>query len=640
MTQYAFALKPEPEGVASETSTLQHAGSESTLWPTVAAILCAAFGVLLILNIQPIGDGVWYWYGHALRSGQHLYSDLHIPTQPFFAFASEWNQRLFGDSWLASKALAVFQDVLYCWGIYRVVSQLAWRGYQKALLIVAAYALTIFSLFYRFDDFHITSQCLTIFSIDQCLRIRSRVDDKLLLVRSFLLGMLSGACLANRLNDGALLLFASAVALLVFVPSKRWRAVSVFLAAAPATMVALILLTGDSLKTWAFETIFHAAAIKGGTGHVLSGPVYLPVQALIQLRPSLLPLAIVYTTAILVALALYTRQNYPHRRALWLPLLVAAVLAVLAAEIHPGTSLMAFTVSLILWILVGVLFLLARFFLRGLRPGLSPWNRSEVLLLFPIGKIVAGSITAAGSFPEVYSSIALLWLLIPFVFPALLASIVVRRCFFLLLALTGLNALDTKAMLPYDWHHFHETTMFTARTWFNHPELGPMYIRRSQLQIMQQMCGVVHKESTGSGQMLAMPWPYANYFCNVPPWHGYVQTWYDTTSSQTIRQLLRDINADPPEWIVYQRSPDTMAVHETVFLHGGQLPHRALDRLIVDKVASGDWSVRFQQCFDGADWAVIHTQPAPARADSVQDLLIPSTSTVNLCSRTNHGLLP
>ena len=107
--------------------------------------------------------------------------------------------------------------------------------------------------------------------------------------------------------------------------------------------------------------------------------------------------------------------------------------------------------------------------------------------------------------------------------------------------------------------------------------------------------------------MLSITNPYANWFCDVPPWHGYVQTWYDTSSRETIERLVGELENAPPEWIVYQRAPDTLEQNEQAFGGGKPLAHRRLDRLIVERIASGAWTVAYRQPLNGTDWLVVRT---------------------------------
>ena len=110
------------------------------------------------------------------------------------------------------------------------------------------------------------------------------------------------------------------------------------------------------------------------------------------------------------------------------------------------------------------------------------------------------------------------------------------------------------------------------------------------------------------GELLSLPFPYANYICGKWPWHGYVQTFFDTSKAQTIQQLITDLQNSPPHFILYQRQLENLAGHENIFNHGNPLPHRKLDGFIMEKVEGEDWRVVRQQHFGGdSDWLLIDT---------------------------------
>ena len=78
--------------------------------------------------------------------------------------------------------------------------------------------------------------------------------------------------------------------------------------------------------------------------------------------------------------------------------------------------------------------------------------------------------------------------------------------------------------------------------------------------------------------------------------------------------------------------------HEITFNNWMPLPQRDMDKLIAIQLRSGRWSLPWQRCFGGTDWLVIHTRPAgPAEPN---DVLLPSSDQVNLCSRTSYVFTP
>ena len=46
-----------------------------------------------------------------------------------------------------------------------------------------------------------------------------------------------------------------------------------------------------------------------------------------------------------------------------------------------------------------------------------------------------------------------------------------------------------------------------------------MIIRTDMLNFIQPVCDQLGPPATDR-ELLSLPYPYANYFCNIPPWHG------------------------------------------------------------------------------------------------------------------------
>src|SRR5690348_7346798 len=77
-------------------------------WQVLVYLSCASFGILLVALIHTLGDGGWFWYSVMMRSGSHLYSDLHLPLQPLFPLELHAFQLVFGTRWLPSQMLGIF----------------------------------------------------------------------------------------------------------------------------------------------------------------------------------------------------------------------------------------------------------------------------------------------------------------------------------------------------------------------------------------------------------------------------------------------------------------------------------------------------------------------------------------------------
>lgn len=585
-----------------------------SLWLPVAGLYCILFGLALIVNIHPVGDGLWFWYATDYRAGLHLYSSLHLPLQPLFIEVTAFEQRLLGDGWLSSKVVAAAQLIVYVVLIALIAGRLPWKGWQKALLVCAVFQLTLSANYFRFDDYHITGYCLELFCVLLLLRLDDGWPASRILAAAASIGIACGLSTGNRLNDGGALLVGCVLCVLILVPRHRLAAAAVLCGAALATLMGVIALTGDPYATWVSESITKAAKIKGGGGSLTTSAVQFPF---VMARDFFADTREITGLLLLCAIALvfvwaahrYRTLSGPGwKRLLWPAAVLFAlspVLAYYARREQPDRSLGFIGVPVAYALFLWSAWLLLRPARAQTR---SRWHSGYVLLSIPVLQLLAGSVTSGKSVLETFPAIALLLLLIPLVYrdgfregqwrrPAILGACAT-------IALAGSVA---KFWQPYYWHHFSDHTLFTHRVWYDHPLYGPMYVDRDQLAMMQSFCAPI--DTDRSGGLLSLPYPYANYFCGVTPWHQYVQTWYDTSGKEQIDRLRADLADHPPRWIVYQRGLDTMASHEKAFLGGRPLPHRQLDQLIVSRVENHQWSIVRQQEFGHVQWLLIETRP-------------------------------
>ena len=170
-----------------------------------------------------------------------------------------------------------------------------------------------------------------------------------------------------------------------------------------------------------------------------------------------------------------------------------------------------------------------------------------------------------------------------------------------------------KTVLPYSWGAEVDKPMFVGRQWYQHPLYGTMYIDREELRFYGTICsklsadGAQHDPTT---TLLSMPFPFANYFCGIPPWNNYVQTWYDTVTPTTVHTLIGQLQTSPPKWILYQRDTGMIRAHEVEYNHGQPIAHRDLDNLLMQKVASGEWMlVEKADYLNGDGWYLVQTHP-------------------------------
>jgi len=253
---------------------LRRMANRDTILQNLAFALCVLFGVALIANTQAAGDGGWIWYAIFFREGKRLYADMHLALQPLFVLETAAFMALLGKSWLATKVPAVLHLFAYCLGLLLLVRKTRLSDGQKAVLLGAAFFISICFEAYRFDDYHVLADCFEIYSLVLLLSLQRSLATHRVLGFAAALGVLSGLSLMTRLNDGAALFFGVAIAIYCLAPSRRLASLLLFAVAAALTSVLVVKLTGDSLHDYAMYSIFHAAGSKGGAGSVLKYPLH------------------------------------------------------------------------------------------------------------------------------------------------------------------------------------------------------------------------------------------------------------------------------------------------------------------------------------------------------------------------------
>lgn len=605
----------------ASASALQRSALCSRIWMPLAVAFCFAYGILLIALIHTTADGSWFWYASALRHGQHLYRDLHLPMQPLYPIELVLLQRVFGTSWIAQQAVGLVNLLLFLTALAVVIRRAQLSSWQRALLFCCGFLTCMAFIMMRFDDFHIVATSLELFSASILLSLCRSLSGKRVLMHYAALGVLCGICLLIRINDGGLLLCA--VTTISFFSGRtireRLQSVIVVPSIAAAVVLLVILAIGESPRDWWFYSIHTAAAIKGGSSQLIVYPFRLPLGTLSEFTRDWRTLTLTAYTLLIGAVAwtLATRKLTGWIRA---AIVLATCLPAipLARNIAHGNAarvLVALTVLAIYALSALVLVrLVAR--LRGRAP--AEWRPTELLLLIPLAQLVSVSLSAARWYPNTNPPAALMLVLMPVALPWAFRRRPVIAVFFSLAALLTVSAGIDKLRNPFDWFNYRAGSLNVSRVWFQSPAFGPMLIEKQHLALMQPVCSAVDQSAPSDRELLSLPFTYANYFCDVPPWHGYVQTFYDLSDRDRIGHLRNELLSHPPEWIVYERQLDVLSRNEEAFNEGNPLPHRGLDRVIIDKLHSGQWqaTVLPAPAGDTSTWFLIHTRPGASTVKS------------------------
>ena len=605
--------------MARATAWLGRAFDESNRFQTLNFLFCVLFGLAMIANVQTTNDGGWMWYALSLHNGQRLYADLHLALQPLFVLEAAAFLKLLGRGWLASKVPAVLHLVAYCAGLSLLARRSTLPDRQKAVVAGCAFFVSICSFAYRLDDYHTPSDCLVLYSMLLLLVLRESARLRRALGLAAALGFLCGLAITLRINDGLALAFGVAISIICLAPAKRFLSTALFLVVAALVVVGVVHLTGDTFHDYLSYTLFKAVGGKGGTGNVLSYPLRLPWNALRYLRNPWYPELIAYTVGAAAAWAFLLRPlgrvrgpGEFKRDALGALLILAPLPFVYRSLLNPDLLLAMSTLGVFAIYGLGVFA-----FLRYLRWEISgrtwEWDSREILMITPLGQMISTAASSGGVHWGVYEPWAMLIVILAIASPVRLKSEKMRATLVGVGAILLVCSAIYRFIVPYAWHSTQPQTMFVGRQWYRHPVYGPMVIETSQLQFIEPICDRVRLDGAATG-FLSLPYSYANYFCDIPPWHGNVQTYFDTSTAETIYGLTGELQQAPPKWILYERQLDSLAAHERQYNHGQPLPHRYLDEFLEEKLARGEWKAVFTSEYASTplwkeQWILIQTRP-------------------------------
>jgi hypothetical protein len=594
------------------------------VYQSLAILFCVLFGIAMIANTQMSGEAWWFWYANLFHNGSKLYANLHLPLQPLFVLETNAWIQSFGIKCLVTEIPSVILVAIFSLGIFLILRESDWPDWQKAIVLASAFLITVYCVVYRFDDYHILADTLIYYSLALLLLLAKADEERRQFGLAAGLGVLSGMAVTTRLNDGVALLVATGVCLLFLVRKRKLIVASLFVAVAAVTVGIVVKLTGDSLSDYVSNSIIKAAGAKGGAVSIFAAPIQLFLTAFHGIRGHrwLFP----WLVAVVAAGAVV--QHYCKNKFKYLVVLQLGMAGVALALSSPYNlqqllsivTFVSLVVILVNYLLVPVV--AARFFISKIGDGKPEWDSREILILIPLAELASFSTSNAGTVASFLSPIALFLILVPVIQPFRRQASWANATLVTIMALMGLRAMTDKIIDPYTWLLFHSSPMFENRQWYQHPVYGAMYIERDLLQFIEPVCKEIERGNP-KPELLSMPFSYPNYFCNTPPWHGYVQTFYDTSTRSTIEKLIGELQTAPPQWIVYQRQIKVLTLQEKTYHKGQPLAHRDLDTLIMQKIAMGQWQLVEKGNYllssslppdktpyqEGDGWYVIRTRP-------------------------------
>jgi hypothetical protein len=564
--------------------------------------------VTLFLTLAP-GDGTWILYGNQLLKGLSLYSDIKIHQQPLFPIFGEVISFFSKGKFLYEKLFFSILPIVFIYSIYTISTKLDVSFFKRAVFIAGIFFCSIRFEAYRFDDYHIASSFLVMFSIYISIKyLRKKLSaSNYIYIQSFIASL----ALFNRVNDGFFLfliiygiyLYNEGYLKNFILNSLKSFAIAFFI------LSLLLIFSGATYGDWFNLTIAQAGKIKGGTGLylypflMLQNSFNFVLTPLLDFKSNLLSLFfIVY---ILSYLFLRPKLNLgkPFIRLIFITNFI--LFLYLIHNIYQISFLNIFLPFAVIISLYGLILYFWTFFKMKFLE-VHNTNAMLCLILYPAFLFISGSLSSAGSYNDHYFPMATLIAVTPFIFEKNKSIYMHERFFFYLLcAVLAIDGLVYRISNPYSWHAYHVPKFFNGyKVSFN--TLHGYFVTNEELsKLIEPVCLKLTKSDT----LLSIPFSFANYYCGLEPWNGYIQTFFDTSSKSDINDLIMNLEKTPPSYIFYQRQLLNLSMHEKVFNKGMPLPHRQLDNFLMEKISRNEWLIVYKsQLYSPSEWMLISTK--------------------------------
>ena len=567
---------------------------------------------MLLLFVSSPADGTWQLYAAEMLRGKGLYSDLNLNLQPVFPLFVMVSTLVSGGSFFVEKLTYLPTLLAYVTFIYKLCGLAQANRLQTSILTVAVFFTATHFTGYRFDDYHALVHVGVMASA--YFSARYLMGEVPFIRFVALQSLLTILVLLTKPNEGLVLL--GSVPLVVLSRERGLRtlllAAALSLAIAAVIFVLIIAAIGETPAAWLDRTILDAPSAKGG-GALLGYPLQLYQKAAGFLVPNLLVAVLATASVLLFSWSLYSRRN----NAVWLILAFGFATVILGLLYGPDLLIPLVPLSLFAATAIGsfVLFRTIRF--QTGKTVASP----DLLPLFhyPWLLYLTGSLSSGGNFFGLFFPIALVLLLIPAIRvrgqPLFQQYRAAAPGFYAFCFVIGLQALGYRYLQPYAWLSYSAEPAFSNHRLVTDDRHGPHIISRRLLSLVEPVCAQVGAEDS----LLSLPYSFANHYCGRQPWHGFVQTFYDTSTRPTIERLQGELRDAPPDYIFYQRQPIYLREHEVFFHRGERLPHRDLDEMIMGNIERGRWEVVYRsELYQPSTWLLIRTRRPKERFPAVQ----------------------
>ncbi|MBT8530911.1 hypothetical protein G6708_07995 [Polynucleobacter paneuropaeus] len=572
------------------------------------------FGIFSLALVSGGADGTWILYAKKLLNGNRLYGDLFVNQQPLFFLFSMLVAKIANNSIFFHKLLYVPILILFIFAIFKIACEVENNNYLRSLLILSIFFVGISFEAFRFDDYHGLSSSLVLLSFYFSLLL---FNHKISLnFFTFVQSIICSLTFLTRINEGLSIIFVVLVIIFYISGFSKIFFKNLFKIALIFLFINTILLflLQENIFTWLNSTIISAASAKGGTDlFIYPIKIYLySVDRIKSVSYLLLGfICLINFLTFLFSLHFNVGKIKPQKiicfwcffafiQILFLRLLYKDFLA---AELLPFAVFVSY-VSFI------VIFSIYFFSSLGI---FSKFPPLILLPLYPFALFLFGSLSSGGYYGSFFFPLSICFPIIAFFITysrALSAKFFLqffRPFFYTFLFFLAVQCFDIRAHNPYSWHSYRAPSFFGGLNGYMRSynlSRGFFVLPTNLYNLVYPVCSTLMPGDT----LLSLPYSFANYFCGIEPWNGYVQTFFDTSSRTRIERLVHDLDTNPPNYIFYQRQLKSLTSHEDIFNGSRSLPHRALDKLIMDNLSNGKWSLIYQSdLYPPSDWMLIRT---------------------------------
>lgn len=143
--------------------------------------------------------------------------------------------------------------------------------------------------------------------------------------------------------------------------------------------------------------------------------------------------------------------------------------------------------------------------------------------------------------------------------------------------------------MPFGWHIYSSPNLGSGA------ELSRGRLVKSTVAIFsEKICPVIEGKD-----VFSLPFSFYTYHCDAKPWQNAISTFYDTSNKAWIAELVKKLNANPPEYIVYTRQLGNLKSHSKLYGKGRPLEQEKFDQIIFDRIAEGKWKIILIAALDG-----------------------------------------